>query len=234
MSIIIRLCRDDDLPELQRLYRQLQPADTTTLDEMARGFAEMLAVLEGRIRQADGEIAIEYLQSDVTALPFADGTFDLAVIVHLLYFIPEWRRAVEEITRVVRADGPLLLMNTGLGMEIPALNERYKALCAERGFERGYPGAAATPEILAYLAESGRTLETIRNRWQWVSHIPLRTALSYMERRAYSYTAMAPDAIHEKVMRQLTDECLTDYTDLDTEIDVPNQIYLTIVSRSSI
>jgi len=107
---------------------------------------------------------------------------------------------VEEITRVVRPDGPLLLMNTGFGMEIPKLNERYKILCAERGFERGYPGAAATPEILSYLAETGRTLETIRNRWQWVSHIPLHAALSYMGQRAYSYTAAIPDAIHEEVM----------------------------------
>ncbi|MHB0935980.1 MAG: GNAT family N-acetyltransferase [Armatimonadota bacterium] len=59
MSIIIRLCRDDDLPELQRLYQQLQPADTTTLEELARGFAAMSAHpgCEVFVAETEGRVA---------------------------------------------------------------------------------------------------------------------------------------------------------------------------------
>jgi len=58
MNAIIRLCLQDDLPELFRLYRQLHPADTTTLEEVTRGFAAMTAHpgCEIFVAEADGRM----------------------------------------------------------------------------------------------------------------------------------------------------------------------------------
>lgn len=61
MNIMIRQCVENDLPELLRLYRQLQPEDTTTPDELAEAFARMqafpgcaifMAQLDGRMTGA--------------------------------------------------------------------------------------------------------------------------------------------------------------------------------------
>ncbi len=40
------------------------------------------------------------VEGDVTALPFADGTFDLSLAVTLLCFVEHPQRAVEELVRV--------------------------------------------------------------------------------------------------------------------------------------
>ena len=43
MPGVIRECTVDDLPALHVLYQQLQPEDTTTLEDLRRGFVEMSA-----------------------------------------------------------------------------------------------------------------------------------------------------------------------------------------------
>lgn len=43
MTINIRKCQQADLPQLLRLYQQLQPSDTTTLEDVTCGFAAMSA-----------------------------------------------------------------------------------------------------------------------------------------------------------------------------------------------
>jgi GNAT superfamily N-acetyltransferase len=62
MNAIIRPCQRDDLPALFRLYRQLQPEDTTTLEEMARGFAAMTAHpgCELFVAEVEGRVAGAY------------------------------------------------------------------------------------------------------------------------------------------------------------------------------
>src|SRR5262245_52436996 len=54
-----------------------------------------------------GRLTIELV--DMTALPFADATFDAAVGVHVLHLVPEWRRALDEVLRVVKPGGTFLL-----------------------------------------------------------------------------------------------------------------------------
>jgi SAM-dependent methyltransferase len=47
---------------------------------------------------------------DVTALPFADGSFDLIVCSHVLEHVPDDDAALGELHRVLAADGQLLLL----------------------------------------------------------------------------------------------------------------------------
>ena len=190
---------------------------------------EMMAVLQARLADRPFDIALR--KADATDLPFSDGSFDLAVAVHLFYHIKDWRKAADELLRAVRPGGALLLMHTGMGMEVPFLNDRYKQLCAEHGCESEMVGVRSTSEVIAYLKERGFDVEEVDRGWDWTTSIELAQALGYLRWRAYSFTVFATNKVHGMVMDQLEAEVIDRFGDLSTEVDVPNRIGLVIVHR---
>ena len=58
---------------------------------------EILALLEKRLRETRRTENVSYQKADAVNLPFGTGEFDMAVVVHLLYFIRDWRKAADEI-----------------------------------------------------------------------------------------------------------------------------------------
>ncbi len=190
----------------------------------------MLSLLAKRVREnALPGRQIEAAVGDVTDLPFADAAFDISVVVHLFYFIRDWQRAVREILRVTRPDGPVVLMHTGMGEEIPFLNERYKELCCQHGCDIESVGASSTREVIDYAGSLGYAAEIIRDCWRWNSRIRIDKAISYMECRAYSFTTFAPEAVHKEVMAIIQNECCDKYGDMTKVIEIPNQVYLAIL-----
>jgi predicted ferric reductase len=157
----------------------------------------------------------------------------MAVAVHLFYFIQEWEKAANEILRVVRREGPIVLMHTGTGGEIPFLNERYKELSAEQGFSIKDIGVKSTGEVVDYLKALGYHAESVRDRWQWTARVRLDKALGYMKSRAYSFTTIAPDDVHSLVMGRLESELRHRFGSLTTEVEVPNQVYLVVITRQA-
>lgn len=188
---------------------------------------EMMAVLRAKL--ADRPLDITLHKADVTDLPFPDGSFDLAVAVYLFYHIPEWRKAADEILRVIRPGGTFIMMHTGMGSEVPGINQRYKELCAEKGYPTDMIGAKSTTDVVNYYQSIGCRMERIIDRWQWVTSIELGKALEYVRRRAYAFMAFTPDDIHAAVMKELESEMLDRFGSLSAVIEVPNQIGLVLV-----
>jgi len=191
---------------------------------------EMLLALQRRLATLRRSLPVCSSKADATRLPFADGVFDLAVAVHFFYFIAEWRRAARELLRVVRGDGAIILLHTGTGMEIPEFNERYKALCEEQGCPIAASGVRSTAEVVAYYEGLGCAAEWLRDRWRWTARVPLGRALGYMSRRAYSFTAVAPEDVHRAAMGRLAQEARATYGSLAAEVEVPNQVYVVVVA----
>jgi SAM-dependent methyltransferase len=191
--------------------------------------AQMLAVLQQRPAHAAPHIRLTVHRADVCALPFRAGVFDLVMAVHLFYFIPAWPQAVQELLRVVRVAGPLVLMHTGMGKEIRVVNERYKARCAVQGFPVQAIGVQSTSEVVAYGRALGCRVETIRDRWQWWSQLRLDEALAYVQARAYAFTIMVPPHIHTEAVRRLEEEVREQYGSLIQAVEVPNQIAVVLV-----
>jgi ubiquinone/menaquinone biosynthesis C-methylase UbiE len=48
---------------------------------------------------------LRLIEADVTELPFPDGSFDVVLTVHVLHLVPEWKRALQEVRRVLREMG---------------------------------------------------------------------------------------------------------------------------------
>jgi ubiquinone/menaquinone biosynthesis C-methylase UbiE len=192
---------------------------------------EMLKILQAKLRESS--LPIVFQEGDAAQLPFADAMFDMGLAVHLFYFIQNWKKAFDELLRVVKAEGPIILMHTGYGKEIPLLNERYRSLCAESGILCDSLGVKSTKAVTDYAMALGRKVEFVQDRWQWTAHTRLDDALSYLRNRAYSYSAPVPDEVHAEVMEKLNLEMQDKFGGLSQVIDVPTQIYLVIITREA-
>lgn len=211
------------LPLAERGYR-------VTGVDLSKG---MLVFLRKRLARSGRPPRVFCQRANATRLPFRDAVFDMGLAVHLFYFVPDWREAADELLRVVRSDGPVVLMHTGSGAEIPFLNERYKELCAELGCSTEEIGVQSTKEVMEYYTDLGCRAERIRDRWQWTSCIRLDKALAYMRARAYSFTANAREDVHSMAVERLESELQRRFDGLTTEVEVPNQVYLVVILRQS-
>ncbi len=88
----------------------LLPDLRLTLTDLSEGMLETAARTVASI--ATIELA-EARPCDVQALPFPDAAFDIAVANHMLYHVPDPRRAAAELARVLRPDGVLLAATNG-------------------------------------------------------------------------------------------------------------------------
>ncbi|MFS2180439.1 methyltransferase domain-containing protein [Rhizobium pisi] len=78
-------------------------AQTPGLREIAAIDYSPVFVEAAKGRNTDPRITIQ--QADACALPFEDNSFDRALSLLLLHFVPEAGKAVAEMARVVRPDG---------------------------------------------------------------------------------------------------------------------------------
>lgn len=85
-----------------------------------------------------------FLQGDATRLPFADGSFDLAVDFGIIHHIPNWREALAELRRTLRTNGeiyfeelPVETWERGIGKPLKKILEHpYEEMFRQHEFLR--------------------------------------------------------------------------------------------------
>ena len=63
-------------------------------------------------RDADINPNVATYQVDITQIPYEDNSIDLIICSHILYCVPEDRKAMQEIHRVLRPGGRVLIVDT--------------------------------------------------------------------------------------------------------------------------
>jgi ubiquinone/menaquinone biosynthesis C-methylase UbiE len=63
--------------------------------------------------------------ADATRLPFRERSFGSALASHVFHLIPEWRRAVDELVRVVRPGGKVLVSHQARAALMRQMRERF-------------------------------------------------------------------------------------------------------------
>ncbi len=192
---------------------------------------EMLKQLSDKLKKPPIP-SVSFQKADVTHLPFADNIFDIAVAVHVFHLIRDWQKALEEVFRVLRPDAPLVFLYTGTGSEIPDIKARYRELCAENGYPAAHIGMKTATQLDDYVASVGRRIERFQDRWQWTSRLRIDKVMADMKSHFYSFTNLAPNNIHLKVIERLERELTDKYGDLAVEVDVSVQINLAFVLPS--
>lgn len=104
-------------------------------------------------RQRPVSRVAQFRQGDAMALPFADDTFDAAVMPLVIFFVPDPARGVAEMARVVRPGGTV----TAYAWDMPGGGFPYEALQAEM---RGMGVAVPVPPS----PEASR-IDALRDLW---------------------------------------------------------------------
>jgi SAM-dependent methyltransferase len=91
----------------------------------------------GLLREAQSAApSAAWVRADATALPFGDGRFDRICAFGVLYHVREWRRALEEMRRVARPGGRVVVSTNG-----PLAMRRLLDLHYQAALEAGYTPA---------------------------------------------------------------------------------------------
>jgi ubiquinone/menaquinone biosynthesis C-methylase UbiE len=101
-----------------RMLRDAHPGTTVVAADLSAGMAT-----------AAGSPAVV---SDATALPFRDAAFGGVIALHMLYHVPEPPAAIEEMRRVLRPGGTLVISTNAYG-DKAALREVHSRAAAEVG-----------------------------------------------------------------------------------------------------
>lgn len=131
----------------------------------------------GLVRQARDHYRdrLPVLQSDAQALPFVDGSFEVAVMFEAIYYLADPEQFLEECRRVLVPGGTLLLSTANrewTGFTSSALATRYlsaselSALLARHGFSSKVmgafpatePGASARNLLVSFVRRTALTL----------------------------------------------------------------------------
>ena len=136
--------------------------------------------------------------ADVTELPFTDNAFDHVLSVHVTHLIGNWRKALDEISRVA-ADRLVSIVTERGACEVEAMQQAYEELCAEMGYEVRHAGLeekdisdVATPLRVVQIADIDEVMNPAK-------------AIEMYRSRAFSDQWEVPDEVHEHAVRGLED-----------------------------
>ena len=125
-------------------------------------------------------------RADSHSLPFRDAVFGSGLVVHVLHLLEDWRRALDELARVVRGGG-VLLVDLGRG-SVPTGSwaEVQDRFVAAAGISDHKVFLQETAAVDAYLQERGEL--TREDAILETRAATFREVIDRLERGVYSYT----------------------------------------------
>lgn len=93
---------------------------------------------------------------DAAALPFKDGQFDAVIGLSVIHHIPNWRKCVDELHRVLRPGGRLILKE----LSIETFESPFGRI-ARRFVDHPYDSMLRKSDFLAYLQEKRFSISEI-------------------------------------------------------------------------
>lgn len=183
--------------------------------QMLRRFAERSPRSPKRLVQADG-----------LALPFAEGTFDVVLVLHVLSGVPRWRWMLAEACRVLKQGGLFIIGKVagppdGLDAR---MRERLGEMMTAEGIFAGRRGGNVQDagEVLSAGARSHA--RTVAARWE-----SSRTPRAFLERhRSGARFQSLPADTREALLRQLSEWAVTEFGGLEAESVEPYELCLDV------
>ena len=155
---------------------------------------EMLRVLAAK------ESGVRPIEADAVRLPFGSATFGAVIACHVLHLVPDWRRAVDEVGRVLAPGGLLLATRgrprSGLAAEIDG------RLRDASGLTGMFVGLDDLDELDALLGAQGWSVQQLRPIPLPLSHT-VEEHLEGVESNCYSWTWRLTDEQRTAAVREV-------------------------------
>lgn len=157
----------------------------------ARGFEVVGVDISDKMLGKAVEKGVDNLfRGDACFLPFADDSFDVAVCVHLLHLICEWKTALQEICRVTQG----IMVSTNYARRDP-LREAYNRLLKGYRYESRRLGKGEWE-----LKDLLKPLKTVFVSFYGTS---ADRRLAFLGQRVYSSQWEIPEEVNRKVVDEL-------------------------------
>ena len=144
------------------------------------------------VREAEKKGVGNLFLSDACRLPFRDESFDVAICIHLLHLISEWKIALQEICRVTRG-----VMVSMTHVHTNPMWKAYDQLSKRYGYQKSRPGKGEgeLKNMVKPKSVSVASFETYAD-----------TRLGYLSERAYSHQWKIPKDVNKKIVGELRNE----------------------------
>jgi ubiquinone/menaquinone biosynthesis C-methylase UbiE len=119
----------------------------------------MVQAASARVREAGLKESVEVSVADVHALPFAPGTFDLVVAVGVIPWLHAPAAAIEEMARVLREEGRLILTADNRARLTTFTDPR--EILAQTPLRRAYHAVRRRPGVAMSRLDSPRTIDRL-------------------------------------------------------------------------
>ncbi len=164
--------------------------------------------------------ALAIILGDITALPLSDSAFDAAVAVHIFHLVSPWRRALDEVLRVVKPGGSFLL-----GQDVRTheshnrIHDAWEEIVEQLGYIHTNVGAEGYSAVVAELRQRDVPVEECVLA-TWESSTAPSAALTDIVGREWSRTWRVPDDIFAESVRRLTTWAHAEFGD---RLDIPER-----------
>ncbi|MEA2447311.1 MAG: hypothetical protein QOK47_948, partial [Actinomycetota bacterium] len=128
---------------------------------------DLSVAMLGNLVAKHGPTLVPVALADARHLPFPDDTFSNALAAHVFHLIPGWEAAVDELVRVVRPGGRLLVSASGQGRGIfEELLEHMRRLLGDRANRPGLKDLGEMDTALRSRSARMRELLTFGGHWR--------------------------------------------------------------------
>jgi ubiquinone/menaquinone biosynthesis C-methylase UbiE len=170
---------------------------------MVARLQEKVTALQQEADAASPPLRLQVVMADMTALPFADASFDVVVAVHVFHLMSAWKRALDEVLRVLRPGGLFLhCWDDYLDGEAQDVQGRWVDIVQDLGGAPPVLGAQRRSLVTDYLRERGLPVDILRTV-EWTTQESPRDAFDYIAQRVWSRTWLVSDAVFAASIQQL-------------------------------
>ncbi len=168
--------------------------------------AQMLDALARQLGQ-QSRVRVALVRGDITALPFRARAFDGVMATHVLHLVPDWQAVLDEIARVLRPGGLILLGRDWVDPTSMAgrIRTAFRQAVLAAGCNTAAPagGAALHDALLAVGASPQRISPAEVVAAQWLAQISPAQVLDGIRSREDAESWVLPDEILVPVCSEL-------------------------------
>lgn len=186
---------------------------------------EMLRVASERAVTAS--TSFERILGDAQALPFAERSFGAVLAVHVLHLLPDWRRAIDEIVRVLVPGGLLVQGSDWRDPDSCVGLLRGRLRMAVMELQPGSRPPAAGAAVAQALARLGGTTEAPQPLARWSRLVSPAELIAGMAARLDAETWSLPDELLAAAIARVRAWAEQMWSDLDTPQEVEHRFVVT-------